>query len=594
MNPLGRLLAYARPYRGRFIVALVAMLLYAGASTWLLVLLKPIVDKVLFRQEAVSAVAWSILLAYFLKGLGSYVSAYLMADVGQHVVRDIRNGLFRHTLGQSAAFFKSRSTGQLLSRLTNDVGQVQQVVSETMADLLRESLAVVGFAGVLFYTDLGLALVCLTGAPLVVYPLVRLGQALRKTTRRSQEHLETMTHVATESFTGLRIVKAFGAEDREGSRFGMATRALYRANMKVTAAVSMMPPIMELLGGVAIAAALWYGVREIEAHRMTAGQFFTCVGALLLMYSPLKKLSRVNANIQQAIAASQRIFELMDTHTEVPDEPGAPRLAPLQTGIEFRDVTFEYEDGKGRTALGGVSFGVRAGQTVAVVGRSGAGKTSLVNLLPRFYDPSEGAILVDGVDIRRISLASLREQIGMVTQETVLFDDTVANNIAYGRPGAGPADIEAAARAARAHEFVLAMPARYQTRIGERGQRLSGGQRQRLAIARAILKNSPILILDEATSSLDSESEAAVQDALANLMRNRTSFVIAHRLSTVERADVIVVLDRGRVVEVGRHDDLMARPKGVYAGLYELQFAGVRRKDRTRERLIPNRPTEES
>ena len=584
MNPLLRLLRYARPYRGRFFVALIAMLLYAGASTWLLVLFRPIVDKVLIRQEAVGRIAWSILLAYFVKGVGSYFSAYLMADVGQHVVRDIRDGLFRHTLGQSAAFFKSRSTGQLLSRLTNDVGQVQQVVSETMADLLRESLAVVGFAGVLFYTDLGLALVCLTGAPLVVYPLVRLGQALRKTTRRSQEHLESMTHVATEAFTGLRIVKAFGAEDREGSRFGLTTRALYRANMKVTAAISMMPPIMELLGGVAMAAALWYGVREIEARRMTAGQFFQCVGALLLMYSPLKKLSRVNANMQQAIAASVRIFELMDTHTEVPDQPGAQRLAPLQHEIEFRDVSFEYEDGKGRTALGGVSFRVGAGQTVAVVGRSGAGKTSLVNLLPRFYDPSDGAILIDGVDIRRISLGSLREQIGMVTQETVLFDDTVANNIAYGRPGAGPDDIEAAARAARAHDFVMAMSLRYQTRIGERGQRLSGGQRQRLAIARAILKNSPILILDEATSSLDSESEALVQDALANLMRNRTSFVIAHRLSTVQRADLIVVLERGRVVEVGRHEDLIRRPNGVYAALYEMQFAGSHRKGAGRDR----------
>jgi len=578
VNPLLRLLGYARPYRGRFAIALAAMLVYGGASAWLAWLIKPIIDQVLIRQEALGTVAWSILGSYVLKGIGSYFSAYLMADVGQHVVLDIRNGLFRHTLGQSAAFFKSRSTGQLLSRLTNDVGQIQQVVSETMGDLLRESLAVVGYVGLLCYYDFGLALVCLTGAPLVLYPLVRLGQALRKTTRRSQEHLETMSHVATEAFTGLRIVKAFGAEDREGDRFGAATGALYRANMKVTAAVSMMPPIMELLGGVAIAAALWYGTREIASHRMTQGEFALFVGSLLLMYSPLKKLSRVHANIQQAIAASQRIFELIDTHTEVPDAPGAAPLAPLQRGIEFRDVSFEYEDGRGRTALGGVSFSVRAGQTVALVGRSGSGKTSLVNLLPRFYDPSSGAILIDGVDIRQIALASLREQIGMVTQETVLFDDTIANNIAYGRPGAHADQIEGAPRGARAHEFVAAMPLGYRTRIGERGQRLSGGQRQRLAIARAILKNSPMLILDEATSALDSESELLVQDALTNLMRDRTSFVIAHRLSTVQRADLIVVLDRGRVVEVGRHDDLMARPDGVYAGLYEMQFGEARRK----------------
>jgi len=578
MKPLPRLLRYSRAYWGRFALALVAMVLYGAASTWLVRLIQPIIDKVLIRQEQLGLVAGSILLAYFLKGLGSYVSAFLMADVGQHVVRDIRDGLFRHTLGQSAAFFKSRSTGQLLSRLTNDVGQVQQAASETMVDLLRESFVVVGCAGVLFYTDLGLALVTLTGAPLVLYPLVRLGQTLRKTTKRSQEHLETMSHVATEALTGLRVVKAFGAEDREAARFGMATRALHRANMKVVAAMSMMPPIMELLGGAAIAGALWYGTREIAAHRLTEGQFFQCIGALLLMYGPLKKLSRVNANIQQTIAAAQRIFELMDTTTEVPEAPGAPRLTPLTTGIAFRDVTFEYEDGRGRTALRGVSFAIEAGQTAAIVGRSGAGKTSLVNLLPRFYDVSAGSIVIDGVDIRAVSLVSLREQIGMVTQETVLFDDTVAANIAYGRPAARRDEIEAAARAAHAHEFIMAMPSRYETRIAERGQRLSGGQRQRLAIARAILRNSPILILDEATSSLDSESEALVQDALANLMRNRTSFVIAHRLSTVERADVIVVLERGAVVEVGRHEDLLKRAGGVYASLYEMQFAASRRR----------------
>jgi len=450
--------------------------------------------------------------------------------------------------------------------------------------LFRESVSVVFYVGLLCYYDFGLALVCLTGAPIIVYPLVRLGQALRRTTRRSQEHLETMSHVAMEAYSGHRIVKAFGAEQREGERFGAAARALYRANMKVTAAVSMMPPIMELLGGAAMAAALWYGAREIASHKMTEGEFAAFIGALLLMYGPLKKLSRVNANIQQAIAASQRIFELMDTHTEVGDIAGAPALAPLSRSIAFRDVTFEYEDSRGKTALRGVTFEVEAGKTVAIVGRSGAGKTSLVNLLPRFYDVSAGAILIDGVDIRDVGLASLREQIGMVTQETVLFDDTVAANIAYGRPTAPADEIEAAARAARAHDFVMALPHRYQTRIGERGQRLSGGQRQRLAIARAILKNSPILILDEATSSLDSESEALVQDALANLMRNRTSFVIAHRLSTVQRADVIVVLERGRVVEVGRHEELIVRPGGLYAGLYEMQFAAPKRRGAGRER----------
>jgi subfamily B ATP-binding cassette protein MsbA len=522
-------------------------------------------------------VAWAILAAYVLKGIGSYFSSYLMADVGQHVVLDLRNAMFRHTLGQSAAFFKGRSTGQLLSRLTNDIGQVQQVVSETLGDLLRESMAVVGFAGLLFYYDAGLALVCLTGAPLVLYPLVRLGQRLRRITTRSQEHLEHMSHVATEAYTGHRIVKAFGAEDREAARFGLAARALYRVNLTVTATVSIMPPVMEFLGGAAMASALWYGSREIARGRMTEGEFTAFLAALFLMYGPLKKLSRVNANIQQGIAAAQRVFELLDTHTEVADLPGAPALPPLARSIEFRDVSFEYEDARGKSALRHVSFTVAAGQTVAIVGRSGAGKTSLVNLLPRFYDTTGGSILIDGTDIQRVSLASLRDQIGMVTQETVLFDDTVASNIAYGRPGAPIADIEAAARAARAHEFILGLPKQYETVIGERGQRLSGGQRQRLAIARALLNDSPILILDEATSALDSESEALVQDALANLMRDRTSFVIAHRLSTIHRADVIIVLERGHVAEVGRHEELMAIPGGVYAALHAMQFGERRR-----------------
>ena len=359
---------------------------------------------------------------------------------------------------------------------------------------------------------------------------------------------------------------------------GVVARALYRANLKVTAAMSVMPPVMELLGGTAVAAALWYGSREIASGALTTGMFAEFVAALLMMYGPLKKLSRVNASIQQAIAASQRIFELMDTHTEVEDRPSAPALRPLSESIAFKDVTFEYEDASGKSALRRVSFTVRAGQTAAIVGRSGAGKTSLVNLLPRFYDVTSGAILIDGVDIREVSLASLRDQIGMVTQETVLFDDSVARNIAYGKPEATIEEIERAARAARAHEFIIGLPRRYETVIGERGQRLSGGQRQRLAIARAILKNSPILILDEATSSLDSESEALVQDALANLMRNRTSFVIAHRLSTIQRADVIVVLEGGRVVEIGRHDELLAKPQGVYAGLHAMQFAAPRRR----------------
>ena len=578
MNPLLRLLSGAKKYRGRLALALVAMAAYGAAQAFLGYQIMPIFDDVLAHQRQVGFTVTAVIVGYFVKGLGAFVSSYLMTDVGQRVVEDLRNRMFRHTLGQSAAFFKSRSSGQLLSRLTNDIGQVQQAASDTLVDLVRESLAVIGSVSLLLYWDARLTLVCLTGAPVILYPLVNLGRRLRATTRLSQQHQERLSHVAVEAYTGHRIVKAFGAEAREASRFAAAGRALYWANMKVTAALSMLPPIMELFGGVAIAAALWYGAREIGADRMSQGKFTAFVAVLLMMYTPLKKLSRVNANIQQAVAASERIFEILDTHTEVDDKPGAPALRPLREQLEFRSVTFEYEDADGKNALNGVSFTVRAGQSVAIVGRSGAGKTSLANLVPRFYDVTGGAILVDGHDVREVSLTSLRAQIGMVTQETVLFDDTVAANIAYGKPTASREEIEAAARSANAHEFIMAMPRKYDTVIGERGQRLSGGQRQRLAIARALVKNPPILILDEATSSLDPESEALVQDALVNLMRNRTSIVIAHRLSTVQRADKIIVLDHGRVAESGRHDELMARPGGIYAALHAVHFTETRRR----------------
>jgi subfamily B ATP-binding cassette protein MsbA len=560
------------------------MLVYAVGSAGLAALVRPILDNVLVNQQRLAFTAWALVGVYVLKGIGSYVSSYLMADVGQRVVTDLRNALYRHILGQSAAFFAQRSTGQLMSRITNDVGQVQQAVSETAGDLARESLALVGYAALMFYLDARLALVCMTGAPLIVYPLIRLGQRVRRTTRRSQEALEQLSHISAEAFTGHRIVKAFGTEAHEAAKFSRAGHQLFRTNMKVTAALASLPPLMELLGGVGMAAALWYGAQQIGTGRLSTGQFASFFAAAFLMYGPAKKLSRVNANLQQAIAASERIFGMLDTHTEVREEPGAPPLAPFRGVIEFTDVGFGYDEGAARI-LRGVSFRVTAGQMVAIVGRSGAGKTTLVNLLPRFYDVSAGAIFIDGVDVRHVTLASLRRQIGIVTQETVLFDDSIAANVAYGSPQATADQIEAAARAANAHDFIVALPKGYQTVIGERGQRLSGGQRQRLAIARALLKNAPILVLDEATSALDTESELLVQEALANLMLNRTSFVIAHRLSTIRRADAIVVLERGRVVEIGRHDELLARPGGVYATLYQMQRLEGRKAER---RMVPS------
>src|SRR4029079_16126293 len=416
----------------------------------------------------------------------------------------------------------------------------------------------VGYSALLFYYDARLTIVCLTGAPLIVYPLIRLGHRVRRTTRTSQEALEQLSHLSTEAFTGHRIVKAFATEKHEAEKFSRAGYHLFRTNMKVTASLSSLPPLMELLGGIGMAAAIVYGSGQIAKHNLDTGTFALFMSTLLLMYGPAKKLSRVNADLQQAIAASERIFEMLDTHTEVVEEPGADPLAPFRETIEFRDVAFGYEDGSTRI-LRNVSLPVRAGQMIAIVGRSGAGKTTLVNLLPRFYDVSAGAILIDDVDIRQGPIASLRKQIGIVTQDTVLFDDSIRGNIAYGSPEATLQQIEAAARAANAHDFIIGLPRGYQTMIGERGQRLSGGQRQRIAIARALLKNAPILVLDEATSALDAESELLVQEALANLMLNRTSFVIAHRMSTIRRADAIIVLERGRIAEEGRHDELLAR-----------------------------------
>jgi subfamily B ATP-binding cassette protein MsbA len=578
-HPLRRLLGFSRPYRGRFATALLAMVIYAGAGAGVTYLIKPIINNVLPGEGPIPFSFWAslIIVAYVAKGVGSYFSAYLMTDIGQRVVRDIRDKLFRHILDQSAAFFSRRTTGQLMSRITNDVSQIQQAVSETIGDLLREGLSAIGFVVVMFWFEWRLALVSMIGAPLVIYPLVRLGQRVRRSTRRSQEHLEHLSHLTAEAFTGHRIVKAFGGERHEAERFSAASDRLYRTNMKITSSVSLLPPIMEFLGGLAVIGLLWYGRKQIAAHTTTTGDFIGFIAAAFMLYTPVKRLSRVNANLQQAIAAATRIFEMLDTHSEVLERPAARAIASLARGIEFKDVSFAYDDGVGKTVLKNVSFSARAGQVIAIVGLSGAGKTTLVNLLPRFYDVTGGAILIDGVDVRDVTLKSLRQQIGIVTQDTVLFDDTIANNIAYGLPGTGAGAIEEAARAAHAHEFIHLLPEKYETRIGERGQRLSGGQRQRIAIARALLKNSPVLILDEATSSLDAESELLVQDALANLMRNRTAFVIAHRLSTVRRADAIVTLERGRIAEIGRHDELLSKPAGVYAKLYALQIFDQRR-----------------
>ncbi len=572
MSDFLRLLEHARPYRGRLRLAFLALIAYAASSGAFLYVIKKIIIVAVDTSTSVGPVMIMILVISLVRGISGYLSGYIMTDVGQLVVRDLRERFFGHIIKQSASFFSRRTSGELISRLTNDVAQIQRAVSETTGDLIRESLTLVAYIGYMFWLRWELALVCAVTAPLVVYPLNKLGRRVRGQTRRSQEELQHLTHIASEAFTGHRIVKAFGAETREAERFGRASAQLYRTYMRVTSMISALPPIMEFIGGLAVMGVLWFGHREINMKKLTVDEFMTFLMAALLIYQPLKRLSGANASIQQALAASTRIFDMLDRHTEVTDRPNAPILPPLSRGVEFRNVGFAYDDEPNKFIVKNVSFSVKKGQVVALVGLSGAGKTTLVNLIPRFFDVTEGAVLIDGHDTRDVTLKSLREQIALVTQETVLFDDSIAANIAYGRPEATREAIETAARAANAHDFISAMPGGYDTTIGERGQRLSGGQRQRLAIARALLRNSPLLILDEATSSLDAESESLVQDALATLMQNRTTFVIAHRLSTIRRADLIVALEKGRVAEVGSHDDLVDRPDGVYARLYALQM----------------------
>jgi len=573
MSELRRLLQQAHPYRLRFILACGAMVGFAATSAGLAYLIKPIFDEVLIQQVNLGPVALAIVVLYLAKGVFSYFSTYLMSYVGQRTVMDLRNRLYGHILRQSVDFFSSKSTGTLMSHITTDVERVQQAVAEAVGDLMMQGFALVGYAVLLYYYDWRLATFCLLGAPLVLYPLIRLGRRLRRTSDTGLQRWRDISEILQETISGSRIVKAFRMEEFESRRFAKATDRLFKTNLRITEVVSTLPPLMELVGGLAMAGAIWYGSGRISRAELTPGEFTSFVAALFLMYGPIKKLSRVNATLQQALAAAARIFSVLDTRMEIEEAPDAVELPPLQKQIEFQAVNFTYEDGEDRV-LRDVNLRIEAGQVVALVGTSGAGKTTLANLLPRFFDPDSGRILWDGIDLRKATLSSLRGQIGLVLQETILFNDTVRNNIAYGVEETSMDALREAARAACALEFIEELPQGFDSVIGERGQRLSGGQRQRLAIARAILKNPPLLILDEATSSLDAESEALVQRALENLMANRTTVVIAHRLSTIRRADRIVVIDDGTVRETGTHDELLRRADSVYRRLYQLQFAG--------------------
>jgi ATP-binding cassette, subfamily B, bacterial MsbA len=600
-----RLLGYAKRYWLLLLASIVLMAIVGATQAAIPLLIRPVIDKVL-RPDApdepivlfqkvpflahplylnqfipfhlhniLNLVAFAIVMAFVLKGISDYAANYLISYSGFSVVTDLRNAVFEKVLRQGAEFFESNSTGRLMSSVMNDIEKIQTATSNMLADLLRQIFTVLALLVVVTQTNWRLALVSLTVLPVVLIPTARIGRRIRSTSRRTQEHLGELSQILQETISGHAVVHAFNAEKYELNRFRAAAKRLLRSNLRYVVQQAIASPLIEICGALTIVGLLWYARQEIKGHELSAGGFMAFIVALLMMYEPVKRLTGIHNIFQQAIGAAQKVFEYLDREEDIQERPKAPKLERFSDAIRFEDVTFRYPTAEGYQ-LRSINLEVKAGEVVALVGPSGAGKSTLANLVPRFYDVASGRILIDGKDIRDFTIASLRGKIGLVAQDTFLFNDTVARNIAYGRTDVPLEAVKEAARNALAAEFIEALPNGYETSIGERGVRLSGGQRQRLSIARAMLKNAPILILDEATSHLDTESELLVQKALANLMVNRTVIVIAHRISTIRRADKIVVIDRGQISETGSHEELV-NGKGIYQRLHELQFmtAGV-------------------
>ena len=603
MKQLMRLLSYIRPYSFQFFISVVLMAAVGALDAFRLLLIGPIFSSVLnpaSKTDAIplmklpwgshrvidlhqflprhfhnvlGAVALALVGATLIKGVCDYLGTYLVNYAGYGLTTDLRNNLYKKVLARSISFFSRYPTGTLVSTIVNDVEKVQFALSTVMAEFLQQFFTFLALAAVVVLTGRSMAWILLLFIPLVFISSRKIGRRVRQTTRKGQDKLAEIQNILHETITGNRIVKAFSMETWENLRFFQAARRLFRANLKSVRAQALSSPLMDVLGAIAIAMLIWLGRNQIKHGMFDEPGFLVFIIAVFRLYDPIRKFALFNNSFQQALGASSEIFRFMDEEDEIKERKGAAQLPPFSDRVRFDRVSFSYGENNGHSGaiLREVDLEVKAGEVVAIVGSSGAGKSTLVQLIPRFFDVMSGAVTIDGHDIRNVSMASLRAQIGIVTQETILFNDTVRNNIAYGQPQVGEGAILQASKAALAHDFILKMPDGYNTIIGEKGVRLSGGERQRIAIARALLKNAPILILDEATSALDNESEALVQSALQNLMVGRTVFVIAHRLTTIRRVDRIVVLENGRISDSGTHEDLLTR-LGTYRKLYELQF----------------------
>jgi ATP-binding cassette, subfamily B, bacterial MsbA len=570
-----RLLRFVRPYWLRLGIAGVLLVLSSLATLALPWVVGNVVDSALVQQNfrLLNWVTALLFVLFALQAILGFGQSYLLGWTGERVVANLREQLYGHLQGMPLGFFANTRVGELLSRLGNDVTTIQNAVTDTLLSLLSNTVMLIGGIVIIFAMAWRLTFVILAVVPLAVIGIIVLGRFVRKLSRQVQDALADSSAMAEEALVGVRIVKSFAREPYEVDRYNRAVEKLFGISITRVRLAAILGPTIGFIAYAAIALVLWFGSREVIAGRLTPGELISFLLYTIMIASPMASFTGIYTQFQRAIGASERVFELLDAPPEMHDDPGALELPPITGEVRFEGVTFDYADAtEPREVLREVDLQVPAGQVIALVGPSGAGKTTLVHLVPRFYDVTQGRITVDGYDIREVKIRSLREQIGIVPQETALFGGTVGDNIRYGKLDATQAEIEEAARAANAHDFILALPKGYDTVVGERGVKLSGGQRQRVAIARALLKDPRILILDEATSSLDSESELAVQEALERLMNGRTTFVIAHRLSTITGADWIVVLDDGRIIEQGRHESLVAQEGGLYRRMYALQF----------------------